>query len=320
MEVTQPKKKRRKINKVAQAGTKSAQPANPAFYYTPTQIAGSAAAGWPYYYMPYPAWGNGYQYAPPQSVPGQQQIAQATPSQSGGASTSTSAEPVPQASTQPDLTTMQAMHWIRNTPFQNSFASRLMRSEPTLTKTFTYRDWESRAPWMDVMDDIYLHYRWSHPDEDPLGYSIAPIDYAPLSAVHLPQVHALLGVTFWPGISVSDSVLPENEPDKCTVVATYKRLVVGVALLSDPREGYLMYLAVKAGWDAAGIATTMLHMLVVRNQDTDITLHVSANNPAMLLYNRFGFKAEEFVVGFYDEYLPRTSRAGKNAFRLRLRR
>ncbi|KZT59503.1 hypothetical protein CALCODRAFT_523327 [Calocera cornea HHB12733] len=170
------------------------------------------------------------------------------------------------------------------------------------------------------MDDIYLHYRLSHPEEELLDYSIAPIDYAPLASVHLPQVHDLLAATFWPGISVADSTLPENEPEKCTVVATYKRLVVGVALLSGPREGYLMYLAVKAGWDAAGIATTMLHMLVVRNQDTDITLHVSADNPAMLLYNRFGFKAEEFVVGFYDEYLPRNSKACKNAFRLRLRR
>ncbi|KAG5643886.1 hypothetical protein DXG03_009516 [Asterophora parasitica] len=38
-----------------------------------------------------------------------------------------------------------------------------------------------------------------------------------------------------------------------------------------------------------------------------------------LLYNRFGFKAEEFVAGFYEEYLDPNSRASKNAFRLRLR-
>ncbi|EJU03646.1 hypothetical protein DACRYDRAFT_49501 [Dacryopinax primogenitus] len=158
------------------------------------------------------------------------------------------------------------------------------------------------------------------PEEEFPEHPIAPIDYAPLSPVHLSQVHALLASTFWPGISVSDCALPENEPEKCTIVATYKRLVVGAALLSGPREGYLMYLAVKAGWDAAGIGTNMLHMLVMKNQDTDITLHVSADNPAMLLYNTFGFKAEEFVVGFYDEYLPRDSKACKNAFRLRLRR
>lgn len=39
-----------------------------------------------------------------------------------------------------------------------------------------------------------------------------------------------------------------------------------------------------------------------------------------LLYNRFGFKAEEFVAGFYEDYLDPQSRASKNAFRLRLRR
>ena len=81
----------------------------------------------------------------------------------------------------------------------------------------------------------------------------------------------------------------------------------------------------------------MLYLLISRNPNKDFTLHVSANNPAMvrsrshsssptnlkvpskLLYNRFGFKAEEFVVGFYDAYLDPNARASKNAFRLRLR-
>jgi hypothetical protein len=81
----------------------------------------------------------------------------------------------------------------------------------------------------------------------------------------------------------------------------------------------------------------MLFHLIDRNPNKDITLHVSANNPAMvcllslhkprflttirkLLYNRFGFKAEEFVVDFYEDYLDPQSRMSKNAFRLRLRR
>lgn len=94
----------------------------------------------------------------------------------------------------------------------------------------------------------------------------------------------------------------------------------------------------------------MLYSLIERNPGRDILLHVSANNPAMvrsfsfilsclnskdvwyllffitlsfplsqLLYNRFGFKAEEFIVGFYEDYLDSESRASKNAFRLRLR-
>ena len=82
----------------------------------------------------------------------------------------------------------------------------------------------------------------------------------------------------------------------------------------------------------------MLYQLIVQNPYKDITLHVSANNPAMvridlfirqkqsftmrlqLLYNRFGFKAEEFVAGFYKDYVDPNSRTSTNAFRLRLRR
>ena len=37
------------------------------------------------------------------------------------------------------------------------------------------------------------------------------------------------------------------------MVAMYKKIVVGVAILSSPRETYITYLAVKAGWDKAHI-------------------------------------------------------------------
>jgi len=52
----------------------------------------------------------------------------------------------------------------------------------------------------------------------------------------------------------------------------------------------------------------------------DVTLHVSASNPAMLLYQKFGFKAEELVLDFYDKYLPAESTECRNAYFLRLRR
>lgn len=99
---------------------------------------------------------------------------------------------------------------------------------------------------------------------------LAPIIYTCLQARHLDQVHDLLARVFWSGINgifdflffivilmttecpVSDSL--DHSPERCTVVATYKRLVVGVAILSSPRETYITYLAVKAGWDNAGIA------------------------------------------------------------------
>ena len=44
-----------------------------------------------------------------------------------------------------------------------------------------------------------------------------------------------------------------------------------------------------------------------------------AHTYTQLLYDRFGFKAEEFIVGFYEDYMDSQSQASKNAFRLRLR-
>lgn len=51
----------------------------------------------------------------------------------------------------------------------------------------------------------------------------------------------------------------------------------------------------------------------------DITLHVSANNPAMILYQKFGFKIEEFVQNFYVNYIPVNSEMSKHALFIRLR-
>lgn len=52
----------------------------------------------------------------------------------------------------------------------------------------------------------------------------------------------------------------------------------------------------------------------------DITLHVSATNSAICLYQKFGFKIEEVVLDFYDKYLPPDSSYSQHAFFLRLTR
>lgn len=52
----------------------------------------------------------------------------------------------------------------------------------------------------------------------------------------------------------------------------------------------------------------------------DITLHVSATNSAICLYQKFGFKIEEVVLDFYDKYLPPDSPYSHHAFFLRLTR
>ncbi|KAJ6485628.1 hypothetical protein C8R45DRAFT_1053690 [Mycena sanguinolenta] len=223
-------------------------------------------------------------------------------------------------------TIIEALESIKTTPFENSLLARLHgvargAAIPGLVSV----DWETATPWMNLMNDIRDHYTFAHPERDCPSSTVSPITYSPLEPWHLDQVHDLLGRAFWSGIDVSDSL--EYSPERCTIIAAYNRLVVGVAIISSPRETYITYLAVRAGWENAQIATcakifsskTMLYHLITSNPHQDITLHVSANNSAMLLYNRFGFKAEEFVTGFYEAYLDPQSRASKNAFRLRLR-
>ncbi|KAA1468905.1 hypothetical protein DENSPDRAFT_547940 [Dentipellis sp. KUC8613] len=220
----------------------------------------------------------------------------------------------------PNPQVLDALYAIKTTPYESSFLSRLHGAYVDIpdSRQPVAVDYESQAPWMELMEDICMHYALKFPAAELPEEVTAPITYTTLSAEHLPQIHDLLRRLFWAGIDVSDSL--QYQPEQATIVALYKRLVVGCAFLSSPQETYITYLAVRPGWENAQIATSMLYHLITRNPNKDITLHVSANNPAMLLYNRFGFKAEEFIVGFYEDYLDRQSRASKNAFRLRLRR
>ncbi|KAL6304548.1 hypothetical protein BKA93DRAFT_266924 [Sparassis latifolia] len=211
---------------------------------------------------------------------------------------------------------IDALYSIQTTPYERSFLSRVQGFQPKRTHGVIAVDWETRSPWMELMSDVRQHFALAHPEREQLVETIAPIEYVTLQASHIDQVHDLLGRVFWAGIDVSDSL--QYTPEKCTIVATYKQLVVGAAFLSSPQETYITYLAVRAGWENSQIATYVVPCVVYSIKD--ITLHVSINNPAMLLYNRFGFKAEEFIVGFYEDYLDPQSRASKNAFRLRLRR
>ena len=52
----------------------------------------------------------------------------------------------------------------------------------------------------------------------------------------------------------------------------------------------------------------------------DVMLHVSATNDAVILYQKLGFKPEEFLVDFYKKYYPDDSPICKHAFLMRLRR
>lgn len=133
-----------------------------------------------------------------------------------------------------------------------------------------------------------------------------------------------------------------------SVVVLYKKVVVGFGFMVPDvkyNEAYISFLLVHPEWRRAGIGTFMIYHLIQVIQggvavpsDTcwvltrwplfyfqtcmgkDVTLHVSASNPAMLLYQKFGFKAEEYILDFYDKYYPVDSTECRHAFFLRLRR
>ncbi|KAH8104053.1 hypothetical protein BXZ70DRAFT_680527 [Cristinia sonorae] len=231
----------------------------------------------------------------------------------------TALTPMPTAPKAPPVNpvVLTALYNIRTTPFSSSFLSRLLGSQFSDKQAVIASDWKTRPPWVYLMDDIHDHYVFRQPHAEHVPRADAPIEYSSLRRDHLPQVHELLTRAFWSGIDVTDSL--QYSPEQCTIVATYKKMVIGVALLSSPQETYITYLAVKPGFDNAQIATSMLYHLISLNPHKDIILHVSTTNPAMLLYNRFGFKAEEFIVGFYEDYVESQTRGSQNAFRLRLR-
>jgi len=85
-------------------------------------------------------------------------------------------------------------------------------------------------------------------------------------------------------------------------------------------EAYISFLLVHPDFRNAGIGKIMLYHLVQTCMGKDVTLHVSVDNPAMLLYQKFGFKAERYCLDFYEKYYPPGHHLSKHAYLMRLRR
>ncbi|CAG8447732.1 9962_t:CDS:10 [Ambispora leptoticha] len=222
-----------------------------------------------------------------------------------------------------DIEDNKVFEELSHTPYENSFASRLYgipRLATTLTskemwsspyhgrklRPYIYRDYEMKPPKLKLLEEIVSNAHRDDNEWQPPPSS--PIDFCYFQKTHLKQVNDLLQRCFWPGIDVTENLL---FPDY-SVVALYKRLVIGCAFMTP--ESYITYVAVASGWQKSGIGKFMLYHIIQNNNGKDITLHVSANNPAMA-----SFKPEEFIVNFYDKYLPPGSFECKNAFFVRLR-
>jgi ribosomal protein S18 acetylase RimI-like enzyme len=155
------------------------------------------------------------------------------------------------------------------------------------------------------------------------------LKYSNLRKEFVKQCNDLLSDSFWPGINIAEAL---DCPDYA-IIALVGLSVVGCAICNA--DGYLSYLYIRPDFQGYGIASKLLQILIPRlASHKDLTLHVSvSNSAAMILYQRLGFKPEEFVVNFYDKYLQdpeiitrslvtsnSTTISNKNAFFMRLRR
>ncbi|XP_040285604.1 cysteine-rich protein 2-binding protein isoform X2 [Bufo bufo] len=186
-----------------------------------------------------------------------------------------------------------------------------------ILKPYIRRDYETRPCRLHLLAQIraYTHRNdagWAPGME-------APIDYCYVRPGHIPTINSICQEFFWPGIDVSECL---QYPD-FSVVVLYKKVIIAFGFMVPDvkyNEAYISFLFVHPEWRRAGIATFMIYHLIQTCMGKDVTLHVSANNPAMLLYQKFGFKTEEYVLDFYDKYFPVDSKEWKHAFFLRLRR
>nr|XP_033324354.1 cysteine-rich protein 2-binding protein isoform X2 [Megalopta genalis] len=186
-----------------------------------------------------------------------------------------------------------------------------------LLKPFIRRDISCRPLWLKVMEELRSKVNKSNPRWKPPP--TAPIDYSYVRPQHIPAINSLCSQFFWPGIDLTECL---QYPDFSCVVL-YKKLVIGFAILVPDvgyNEAYISFFLTRPEWRKSGIGTFMLYHLIQTCMGKDVTLHVSATNPALILYQKFGFKVEEFIQDFYDKYMPLNSKECRHALFLRLSR
>ncbi|XP_075217077.1 ada2a-containing complex component 2 isoform X2 [Lycorma delicatula] len=180
-------------------------------------------------------------------------------------------------------------------------------------KPYIWCDIETKPLWIKLLNQIEKQDSNINNDHRP------PICYSYVRNEHIPAINYLCSVYFWPGIDLSESL---QYPD-FSCVALYKKLIIGFALMVPDvtaTDCYITFILTRPGWRNCGIATFMLYHLIQTCMGKDITLHVGVDNPSLFLYQKFGFKVEQFVQNFYDKYFPINSNHCKHALFLRLSR
>ena len=182
-------------------------------------------------------------------------------------------------------------------------------------KPFIFQSSDIRPAKVSLLEDIVKHYQKKVSISD---YTRKSVDFCYLQEHHLRAVNTLVSHFFWP-VDLSECL---QYPD-FTVVVLYGKLVIGCGFMTPDvkvNEAYISFLVVHPDFSGAGIGRLMLYHLIQTCMGKDVTLHVSVDNPALLLYQRFGFKAEQYCLDFYDKYYPVQHHLSKNAYFMRLRR
>jgi ribosomal protein S18 acetylase RimI-like enzyme len=181
---------------------------------------------------------------------------------------------------------------------------------------FYHREYVIRPQKLRLLDELKQHF--SNDDS-----AAAPIDFMPVRREWLSQTNRLLQEFFWPAVDMTEAL---DYPD-FGIIVLFQKLVIGCAFVTP--DGYMTYFMIHPEWADSGLGSILLYILLskVAPPHLDLTLHVSATNPALILYQKFGFKAEEYVVNFYDKYFKSSSGLSgalntysKNAYYLRYRR
>ncbi|KAG1656273.1 Cysteine-rich protein 2-binding protein [Nymphon striatum] len=195
-------------------------------------------------------------------------------------------------------------------PIISPFTSRIL-------KPYIWRNYESCPLKLQLNQEIRDYY--NKRNNIQTFQENSPIDFCYVRPEHIPIINHLCSEFFWPGINMSDFL---GYPD-FSVVAMYRKLIIGFGfMIADAKvnEAYITYLFTHPDWRRAKIGTFMLYHLIQTCMGKDITLHVSSSNPAMVLYQDFGFKSEEFIKDFYDKFFPFDSKKCRHAVFMRLKR
>ena len=184
-------------------------------------------------------------------------------------------------------------------------------------KPYIFRSLDIKPVKARLLEEI-VRYHGEKSASGAAKYAQKSVDFCYLQEHYLPAVNALVAHFFWP-VDLSECL---QYPD-FTVVVLYGKLVIGCGFMTPDvkvNEAYISFLVVHPDFRGAGIGKMMLYHLIQTCMGKDVTLHVSVDNPAMLLYQQFGFKAQQYCLDFYERYYPTTHPLSKHAYFMRLRR